>query len=134
MTKTRTHKRRARRTRKQRGGSEIVKNFMVNLFYNDENGTYYLNKDHIDKNSNKIVDWYTTEIAKWVNGNNLEVIRNPHVKHIAGNRFALYFNIEPEASEESIQLDLEALLDPDDDGNYPISINSTNYLVSGYAL
>lgn len=47
------------------------------------------------------------------------------------NIFALHYNVLSEASEESIQLDIEALIDPDDDGNHPITIGDKLYLVIG---
>ena len=68
----------------------------------------------------KIIDWYTTY------GNSFDAT-DFVVKHVSGNTFEI--TCTPEGREFA-----EMIVDPDDDGNHPLKIGNSSYLVVGEIL
>ena len=81
--------------------------------------------DHADK----IIKWYKGHIPDTEHEGELEV---KSVSHICGNLFKITYTGHGRWVDDPNSIALENFLNPDDDGNEPITIRGKKYLISGY--
>lgn len=133
----RKSRRATRRIRRRRGGAQVPRGklrFIPKVFYNDENGQRTLNSVQITQIADTILDWFRERANESTEYGSFEVILNPEFSHIRDNIFQLDWYLPREMNadmEESVNLDLELLLDPDEDGNNTLQYNGQNWLVMG---
>jgi hypothetical protein len=94
--------------------------FTVDLDYQDDDDEEDM-PVHIDDHSKKIIKWY----SQFINDPIFAHLKIKAVKHVADDEFVVLY------AGAKDELMLEMFVDPDDDGNYPLTIHNQTYLVSG---
>lgn len=104
------------------------------LFSSEEclrKGTFEFTAEVIDSLWNediakKVLSWYKSF------GDDLSTkLSNIKIEHISGHRYRGMYNIKDISNEDDLIFELRMVVDPDDDGNYPITINRKKYIVIG---
>jgi hypothetical protein len=111
----------------RKGMKREVNNKLKTLYYNIK---VYLRNEHKDYPINysktvakKIIDWYNKRITG-TSGYFTSYIKDFKIKHIKNNLFQVSY-------KQIGEIYLTEIIDPDDDGNNPIKLNTNEYIVVG---
>jgi hypothetical protein len=115
--------------------------FRVSVFSNKD-GDYYLDEE---KDAQKVAKWYS-DVNAWRVGKDeesdelaflsFEPVKDGRVYSMKC-KFTMYtYSIHTNKNGEPLKTEIESeeaqLMDPDDDGNYPITLGGKEYLVMGH--
>ena len=84
--------------------------------------------EHVLENANAIVEWYNEAVDDHLEQGILTSMR---VSHARDNIFRGKYTTDPNASEDKIQGALKMFANDDEDGNNPIEIAGSEFLVKG---
>ena len=116
--------RRAKKVRPMRGGNNSFVIQVDLLEGNEAFGQVNVRPEVVAANSQQIIQWYRDYALP-----DDEYMIDPVMTHINGDRFRVDY--QPGERREDLEAEYETFANPDNNGNYPITINGVEYLVIG---
>ncbi len=106
---------------------------MMEFTFKVDVGGYYLDEE---KDAKKVAEWFKDSTA-WHIGNgdgelsylSFEPVKNGRVYDKMHCKFKMN---EAEPLQREVEFIKDMIMDPDDDGNYPITLGGKEYLVMGF--
>ena len=86
---------------------------------------FYADDAFIAKHASEIIQWYKGQAFGPYYGDYVKIFE---IKHVKGNIFQVKYNMNEE------MVDIDNLVDPDDDSNYPIELDGHELLVAGRVI